>query len=75
MQTLYSTSNQKLSRRTVFFFLQKNHLTGPRNVMSKQIKDLGAPSSSPIGFEVKWHSSRFDIMKGKKTNTKYSEKK
>ena len=34
--------------------------TGPRGVISNAIKDLNVPSSSPIGFEVEWHSSRSD---------------
>ena len=28
--------------------------------MSKAIKDLSVSSSSPIGFEVEWHSSQSD---------------
>jgi len=31
--------------------------------MSKAIKDLNVPSSSPIGFEVEWHGSRSDTTK------------
>ena len=34
--------------------------TGPRGVMSNAIKDLSVSFSSPIGFEVEWHSSRSD---------------
>ena len=30
----------------------------PRGVMSKLIKDLSVTFSSPIGFEVEWHSSK-----------------
>jgi len=33
---------------------------GPCDVMSNTIKDLSMSSSSSIGFEVKWHSSRSD---------------
>ena len=73
MQALYSTAIQKLSKRT--FFLQKNHLTGLCSVMSKPKKDLSMFSTFPIGFEVEWHSSQSNILKGKKTNTKYSEKR
>ena len=73
MQALYSTSNQKLSKKDLF--LQINHLVGPRGVMLKPIKDLSVSSLSPISFEVEWHSSWSDILKGKKTNTKYSDKK
>ena len=32
--------------------------TGPCSVMLNAIKDLSVSSSSPIGFEVKWHSSQ-----------------
>ena len=34
--------------------------TDPHSVMSNTIKDLNVSSSSPIGFEVEWHSSRSD---------------
>ena len=37
--------------------------TGPLGMMSKVIKDLSMSSSSPIGFEVEWHSSRSDTFK------------
>jgi len=33
---------------------------GPQGVMSNAIKDLSVSSSSPVRFEVKWHSSWFD---------------
>ena len=36
------------------------------DVMSKLIKDLSVSFSSPIGFELEWHSSQFDILKRKK---------
>ena len=29
-------------------------------MMSNAIKDLSVSSSSPIGFDMEWHSSRFD---------------
>ena len=34
--------------------------TGLRGMMSNVIKDLSVYVSSPIGFEMKWHSSRSD---------------
>ena len=34
---------------------------GPRGVILKAIKDLIVSFSSPIGFEMKWHSLRSDI--------------
>ena len=69
MQALYSTSIQKLSKST--YFLQKNNLTGPCDMMSKPIKDLSVSSSLPISFEVERHSSQSNILKGKKNkNTK-----
>ena len=34
--------------------------TGPQSVMLKAIKNLRVSSSSPISFEVKWHSSWSD---------------
>ena len=45
---------------TTIWFLIITLKTAPSGVMSKVIKDLSMSSSSPIGFEVEWHSSRFD---------------
>ena len=46
---------------TTIWLLTTTIKTDPRGVMSKAIKALSMSSSSLIGFEVEWHSSRFDI--------------
>ena len=48
--------------RTIIWLSTTTLKTGLHGVMLNAIKDLSVSSSSPIGFEVEWHSSRFDRL-------------
>ena len=47
--------------RTTIWLPTTTLKTGSHVVMSNTIKNFSVSSSSPIGFKVEWHSSRFDI--------------
>ena len=57
---LIITSNKLVLKGNTIWLPRTTLKTGQRGVMLKAIKKLSVSSSSPIGFEVKWHSLRSD---------------